>query len=876
MMFNSANSASSQPTSEDVASQQASSEQPAEEAQGLASRSYRQAPLRSRFLAKFISPRTVKVVRDLSANRSRTLLVVLSIAVGIFAIASTLGARQVLLREFDQGFEQSKRFSISYTLNDASAGLDGVVRQIDARDDVLGTNARRVFGASFTLVPKEMSDAEALSTLPEPGEERETINIQAVKPNDFGQAEVQNFHPLQTRAWPPDQNEIIIEASALQVYDFDIGDRILVEVGQGRAVFRIAGFAHDINAIPTMFFEHVEAFISMDALNRLNLPEEANRVMVRVDPDLSRVQVAHIADSIQEQQLDPARIIVDRMEVPEPGWHFFGSLFEAVSVLLLVMAFMALALSAFLVVTTTNAILVQQTRQLGIMKAIGGRRSQITGLYIRLVLGYGVLAVAIGLPVGIIFGYNFIEYAAGVLNFYIADIRYPLWVIGLLCAVGLLLPLAAAFVPITKGSRRPIVDALGSYANLIGFGGGWIDRILSKITFLSRPTALALRSTFARKGRLALTLTTLTLASAVVMSVFSAHASLQLTVDNIGSWWRYDAQITFAHPVRNADLKRVAYANPDVIYAETWLDGRITINRPDGTTNDSFWTVGVPADTRILDFELEYGHWPEPGSQDIIINSELFTTEEYLMPPAVVELRVHGQEVERTVVGVVTGSLQGAHMYMDRDDLAELQGIPGAATRVLVQSEGSQYSHNNRHDLFARSSLQQALIDDLDERYLNEGYIVASTQTAARQLEAQSEHLGILTTFLLIMASALAVVGIIGLSGSMTLSVIESTREIGIMRSVGASHVAIFGIYITQGLVVGTIAWFLGAWLSWPVSYGLMAALRAALEMRLAYTFSPFGVVVWLILVWVISIFASLLPAWRASQVSIRDAISHE
>jgi len=804
------------------------------------------------------------------------MLVVLSIAVGIFAIASTLGARQVLMREFDRGFHESQRFSISYTLDGNSRNLDGVVRQIEARDDVEGVSARRIVSGSFTLIPDDMSETEALQNLPEPGAEREIIHLHALPADDFDHASVSRFQPLNTRAWPPDPQDIIIEASALLVYDIDIGDRILIEAGRGRAVFRIAGFAHDINAVPTMFFNQVESFVTMDALGHLDTPQEPNRILINVDPDLTRVQVAHIADRIQEQHLDPANIRVDRMEVPEPDFHFFGSMFEAVSVLLLVMAFMALALSAFLVITTTNAILIQQTRQLGIMKAIGARRRQITGLYIRLVLCYGLLALFVGLPVGIIFGYNFIEYAASVLNFYIADMTYPFWVIALLFAVSLLLPLLAALIPITRGVKRPIVDALGSYANLIGFGGGWVDRVLSKITFLSRPAALALRSTFARKGRLALTLTTLTLASAVVMSVFSAHASLQLTVDTIGSWWRYDSQIIFAHPVGNDDLKRTAYANDQVIYAETWLDARITIKRPDGTMNDSFWTMGVPYDTRILDFHFEQGSWPDPGSQGVIINTELFTTEEYLEPPTTVTIIVNGQEVERPVTGVATGSLQGAMLFMDRDDLADLMGIPGSATRVLVQAEGGQFSHADRSTIFSRADAQQEIVDDLDERFLNKGHIVASTQTAARQLEASSEHLDILTTFLLIMASALAIVGVIGLSGSMTLSVIESTREIGIMRSVGASHKAIFGIYITQGLVVGTISWFLGAWLSWPVSYGLMQALRMALEMRLSYTFSFPGVVIWLILVWIISILASILPAWRASQVSIRDAISYE
>ncbi|MCL2870179.1 MAG: ABC transporter permease [Coriobacteriia bacterium] len=826
---------------------------------------------------KQISPRLIKVLRDLTANKSRTLLVILSIAVGIYAIAATLGARQVLMREFEEGFEESKKFSISYTLNEESTRVEGVLRQIDSRDDVLGVSGRRVVAATFIQVPAYMSEAEALSTLSDSDEDRTILSLQAAPDSEFTSgADVNHFFSLEHRVWPPGPQDIIIEASALQVYDLRIGDRLFVEVGSDKAIFRIAGFAHDINAIPTMFFSQVEAFVSMSALAQLNLPEEPNRVMVRVDPELSRVEVASIAENIQSQHLDSADIIVDRMEVPEPNFHFFGSLFEAVSVLLLFMAFMALALSGFLVVTTTNAILIQQTRQLGIMKAIGGMRRQISTLYFGLVAGYGILALFIGIPTGILFGHAFINYAAGVLNFHVTSMAYPAWVIALLVAVGILLPVLAAWLPIQKGVRRPIVEVLSSYANTVGFGKGWVDRLLGKVSFLPRPTALALRSTFSRKGRLVLTLTTLLLASGVVMSVFSAHASLGHTVDMIGGWWKYDTQVRFAAPVNNEDLKRVAYDNDEVIYAETWLDTRATIVRPDGTKNDSFWALGVPPETRILDFDFEYGRAPEPGEQGIIIDTELFVTEDYLEPPATVELIIGGQEVERPVVGVVTGSLQGAHLYMDRDDLADLMGISGASTRVLVQAQGGQYSQPNFRAVQERLGLQTRLAESLDRNFTNQNHRVISTQTAAEQLQTQREQLDILSTFLIIMASALAVVGVIGLSGSMTLSVIESTREIGIMRSVGASHLSIFGIYITQGLVVGTISWFFGVFLSWPLSYVLMMALSMTLEMRLAYLFSFEGVVIWLVFVWVISILASLLPAWRASQVSIRDAISHE
>jgi putative ABC transport system permease protein len=68
----------------------------------------------------------------------------------------------------------------------------------------------------------------------------------------------------------------------------------------------------------------------------------------------------------------------------------------------------------------------------------------------------------------------------------------------------------------------------------------------------------------------------------------------------------------------------------------------------------------------------------------------------------------------------------------------------------------------------------------------------------------------------------------------------------------------------------------LGAVLSWPFSAWLVRALGDAMVLPLSYSFSYVGVVVWLALVLVIATIASLLPAWRASQVSIRDAISYE
>jgi putative ABC transport system permease protein len=203
---------------------------------------------------------------------------------------------------------------------------------------------------------------------------------------------------------------------------------------------------------------------------------------------------------------------------------------------------------------------------------------------------------------------------------------------------------------------------------------------------------------------------------------------------------------------------------------------------------------------------------------------------------------------------------------MDRSLEGSLQGgLFGVGIPRLDQSMEGVRAYN-----------QQCIAQDLERAFDKKGYAVSETETALMQLDEARGQLGILITFLVIMASALAAVGVIGLSGSMTLSVIESTREIGIMRAIGASHRSVFSVYVTQGLVVGTLSWFLGAIISWPISWALMQALIGALGMTLAYKYSIAGVGICLVLVLAISALGSLLPAWRASQVSIRDAIAYE
>jgi putative ABC transport system permease protein len=130
---------------------------------------------------------------------------------------------------------------------------------------------------------------------------------------------------------------------------------------------------------------------------------------------------------------------------------------------------------------------------------------------------------------------------------------------------------------------------------------------------------------------------------------------------------------------------------------------------------------------------------------------------------------------------------------------------------------------------------------------------------------------------LLTMALLVAVVGGMGLAGTLSISVIERMREIGIMRATGALTSAIFGIFVGEGISLGVLSWLLVVPLSYPGARLFSAALGLALfQTELEFRYSVPSVVAWLVLVVVLSALSSLWPAWRAARVSVREALAYE
>ena len=147
--------------------------------------------------------------------------------------------------------------------------------------------------------------------------------------------------------------------------------------------------------------------------------------------------------------------------------------------------------------------------------------------------------------------------------------------------------------------------------------------------------------------------------------------------------------------------------------------------------------------------------------------------------------------------------------------------------------------------------------------------------------EAASKSTGIRVDRMLLSAththSAPAAVGGLGLSGTMSLNVLERTREIGLMRAVGAVSGTVRSIVLTEGALIGLLSWVIALPLSWPASHAFAIVLGNALVGRpWSASLTPSGPAIWLVIVLTISTVASLLPARRAAQISVREALAYE
>jgi putative ABC transport system permease protein len=794
-----------------------------------------------------IGTRWQKVFVDLWGNRTRTLIVALAIAVGVYAIGVVLNTRELVVREY--GSDQE------------GAMLASAVVYAAPFDEVLAERVAEIPGVAAA----EGRHVVRGRVYAENGKVRDLILVTLP---DFDQMEVDAISPVEGE-WPPGKREVILERLAPEYLGVEIGDTITIELDKGnRKQLRVVGTGHDPQQLSPDITHSPAAFVTRETMESLGLGETFTELRIRVaEWPKDKAHINAVVDKVEKYLKATGRPVLGRKVITESHADpFIGTIVLILSSFGIVI----LLLSGFLVVNAISALIAQQVPQIGVMKLVGARRWQIMGLYIVTVLVYGVLAIAVGIPLALLTARLLMELLVqGLLNVVADSYTVPLSLITVQAAVGLLLPLLAGLGPVIKGTRVTTQQALSDVGmERRAYGRGWVEQLLEKlqtVVAMRRPFLLALRNTLRHKGRLVQTLIVLIVGTALFISVLSVRASVDATVESFMRFHRYDVSVELERFYRLARVEQIARKVPGVVAVEGWSLSGATRLRSDDTESGGMRLYAVPAGTAFMTPQVSDGRWLSDGRNEIVINSDVVDQEPDLQVGDEVMLGIGGRETVWHIIGVVPTESRGPTIYMKFEDYAYASRTPGQVNHLQVISE--------QHDAKSQQEMETRLREHLEAN----GIEVAGAETTQVMRDENKLMFTIIVAFLVLMALLLAAVGGLGLTTTMSINIMERVREIGVLRAVGASNASVRQIVLVEGVLMGILSWTIGTVLSWPVSAFMSEQLGLALvKVPLSFQYSIIAAVLWFFVLQVVAVVASLGPARNAVRLTIREVLAYE
>ncbi len=796
-----------------------------------------------------------KVWFDLWHNKARTLLAVLSIAAGVFTVGGIFGLLDQLLSTMDAAHRAVQPSHINIILRDyVDQQAVDALKETPGLVDIEPVNQISV---RYKLQP---DDKWKIGTLVQRSDYiRQTYDQLALKEGDW-----------------PKGNVLAVERLTSEEWNIPIGATVLFEINGEAREFTIGGLIRHPFVQPPPFGGQAHFFADAAGLAEFGVPEgRFGQLLARVE-DYSLTQAQDLAGELRSRLGKQGYgIAVTLYQDPERHWG--RKFLEGVNLVLQFMAVASLLLSVILVLNTFTALITQQTDQIGVIKAVGGRSGVVARLYLTGAGIMGALALLVALPAGSAFAFGMARVYLRLFNIDYETFQLSRNALILQTLSALLAPVLAALWPALKGASISVRQAIASYGVGADFGTSWLDRLVERIgaRFLPPVYAAGLGNLFRRKGRLALTLLVLTVAGTMFLVVMSLVASIQLTLDNDLARRGYDLRIGFTREQDAARVAEIATENPNVLAAETWYSRNATLLRSGERLQDSAGLgaqlQGVPPETAMYRPIITAGRWLQPADgRAVVISAETATKNGIALGDEITLDLGNLGEATWQVIGLYrvvydTGFLVEP-IYAPLDVMLETVGKRNVATQVLVQAGAATLAD------------ARAVADDLKTRYEDAGFKVDFYTTAIKLEERDyaNNQFNTVIGMLLGLAALAATVGGIGLAGALGISVVERTREIGVLRAIGAQNRTLMGLFITEGVLQGLLSWLIAVPVSFAVAQPLARLLgQTMLDIDLDFAYHWPAVAIWLAGVTAIAAYAAVFPARAAARISVREALMY-
>lgn len=548
--------------------------------------------------------------------------------------------------------------------------------------------------------------------------------------------------------------------------------------------------------------------------------------------------------------------------------------FSTTTKFLYIITVLAFISALFLISSTMNTLIAEQASEIAILKTLGGRRRQIAGVTLRTAAMLGAAGAVPGTLLGILIAYalandfavKFIDVAFGF------GISVPVVVASLL--IGPVLAIAASLPALRRALRRPVAETLAGAATA-SYGSGWLDRMAARSGLMSRaqlPGSLRIgvRNALRSKRRSAATIAQVAVAAGLAISLVafgqSIYAVINQTIGKLNfSFGVGEAAGTGARPFTSHALAVVA-ATPGV-----------TAVRPVESSAVQYGSQYYAADGLdshpLYSYHLSSGHWFTAAQTAV-------SAADVAVPPVVlgpVVATVTGARVGQTlkltlaegptlvhVIGIDTVNINsGATVYFPLPVLERLDGNPGAADSIWVSTASSSHAAIDSVATAAGNRLASAGFPASTKAI----YVIQQQTTATENsFLAILEVLGLLIVLIML----------IGLASSLSMGVLERTREIGILRCVGARSRNIRQVFSAEAVTLAFAGWVVGIGVGWLIYQGLLVFVRRFVHLTLPQEFLPVILLVTLVGVVVLTLLVIRGPLRRAARIQPGLALRYQ
>ncbi len=717
---------------------------------------------------------------------------------------------------------------------------------------------------------------------------------------------LQGLSILEGRA-PAADDEVVLDSATAEKSGWELGDAVPMITADRTAnleptLVGIAGFPEggSLNGATLAAFETSRA-------QELFLGDEDvfNSVWVTADDGVSQTELLAEVEGVLP---DGVEAVTGDEETDDQA----EQLLEVISFLttfLLIFAGISLVVGSFLIVNTFSILVAQRSRELALLRALGASRRQVTRSVQLESFVLGVLGSTLGLGLGVLLASALRALFANFgLDLSGQSTVYGWRTFAAAYAVGIVVTMVAAYLPARRTAKIAPVQALRDdvalpestlrtrlwwglglagvgalslaegLTDLLGLGqeawfvGIGVLAVLLGVTamspILARPYLEAARSLFERvlgpignlagqntlrhPRRTAATASALmiglTLACTMAIVGASAGATVdQQTEDTFSG--DYVVSSIFGGPFSSSIADRLEQVDG----VEAVVQQRFGFAQYDG----GFAGIGAtdPEDLERLELVLASGT-PEDLVLDTVLLAEGFARSNGLEQGDPVEVEVNAGTAEWTVAGTFEASALVQSGFLVSIETFEKAGYPAQDNFLVLYTEAGA------------SGMQ----DRLDEALADQPIVTAQDQEAfAAEQRAQIDQFVLFIYALLGLALVIAVLGIVN---TLALSVIERTREVGLLRAIGVTRRQLRWMITLESVVISSLGAVLGVVLGIGFGFALLTAVR---DEGLEVIAVPYGqVAIFLVLSIVIGVLAAVLPARRAARLDVLEAISTE